>query len=119
MRRDNDTLVPSGLVHKLDASEKQFATPLSPNTPRVSQPLLVWNWDAEHADRKLEAKADAALRDAAPFQVDRKLLKDIVHEKMGSQVARIKFLGAGTYSRSIFLSTLNNRAITFKERSIR
>ena len=59
------------------------------------QPPLEWDWDAEHADRKAEAKADAAVHNATPFQVDRKLLKDIVHERMGAPVARIKFLGAG------------------------
>jgi len=61
-------------------------------------PQLEWDWDLEHQDRKLEAKADAASTTygAAPFQVDRRLLKDIVQEKMGKDVARIKFLGAGT-----------------------
>ena len=60
------------------------------------QPPLEWDWDAEHADRKAEAKADAAVHGSTPFQVDRKLLKDIVHERMGAAVARIKFLGAGS-----------------------
>ena len=57
---------------------------------------LEWDWDIEHEDRKAEAKADAAIHGATPFQVDRKLLKDIVHERMGAAVARIKFLGAGS-----------------------
>jgi hypothetical protein len=35
-----------------------------------------------------------------PFEVDRKLLKDIVGEKMGEGVGRIEFLSAG---RSPFL----------------
>ena len=61
-------------------------------------PPLEWDWDVEHEDRKAEAKADAAVHNATPFQVDRKLLKDIVHERMGAEVARIKFLGAGPSS---------------------
>ena len=64
-----------------------------------SKAPLVWDWDIEHADRKLEAKADAAVHGAPPFQVDRKLLKDIVQEKMGEDVVRIKFLGAGTFHK--------------------
>ena len=61
-------------------------------------PPLEWDWDIEHEDRKAEARADAAVHGATPFQVDRKLLKDIVHERMGAHVARIKFLGAGPYN---------------------
>lgn len=64
-----------------------------------SKAPLVWDWDIEHADRKSEAKADAAVHGAPPFQVDRKLLKDIVQEKMGEDVVRIKFLGAGTFHK--------------------
>lgn len=111
MRRDNTPLVSNEPVHKLDAAEKLYRPSMTPTTPQASQPLLQWNWEAEHADRKLEAKADSAIRDAPPFQVDRKLLKDIVQEKMGANVARIKFLGAGTYKRCIFLSMLSYRSI--------
>ena len=56
----------------------------------------MWDWDVEHADRQAERKADAAVHGAIPFEVDRKLLKDIVQERMGAEVARIKFLGAGS-----------------------
>lgn len=59
---------------------------------------LKWSWELEHEDRKREAKADAAVHGAAPFQVDRKLLRDIVQEKMGAEAVRIKFLGAGESS---------------------
>ena len=62
----------------------------------LTRPLLQWDWDIEHADRKREARADAAIHGAQPFQVDRKLLKDIVHEKMSVEVVRIRFLGAGS-----------------------
>jgi len=64
-----------------------------------AKPPFVWDWDIEHADRKAEVKADAAVHGSPPFQVDRKLLKDIVHEKMGEDVVRIKFLGAGTFHK--------------------
>lgn len=60
-----------------------------------TQELLLWDWDIEHADRRREAKADAALNGAPPFQVDRKLLKDIVLEKMCAEVGRITFLSSG------------------------
>jgi len=60
-----------------------------------TRPSLVWDWDIEHEDRKRERKVDATLRGAAPFEVDRRALKDVVHEKMGSEVGRIKFLSAG------------------------
>ncbi|KAL7284120.1 hypothetical protein ACG7TL_001401 [Trametes sanguinea] len=65
----------------------------------AEKPRLVWDWDIEHADRQEERKADAAVHGAIPFEVDRKLLKDIVQERMGAEVARIKFLGAGTFHK--------------------
>lgn len=41
------------------------------------------------------------MRDSAPFEVDRRLLKDVVREKMGVEVGRIKFLSAGAYLSSL------------------
>jgi hypothetical protein len=78
---------------------------LSIDPPTVDQELvpptivgaLEWDWDLEHADRKLEAKSDAAMHGATPFQVDRKLLKDIVREKTCVEVARITFLSSGAF----------------------
>lgn len=61
----------------------------------TAKPPLVWDWDVEHEDRKRERKADATLRGAAPFEVDRRVLKDVVREKMGLEVGRIRFLSAG------------------------
>lgn len=61
----------------------------------ASDEVLEWSWEAEHADREREAKADAALHGAPPFQVDRKVLKDVVREKTGVEVGRIKFLSSG------------------------
>ncbi|KAI0938657.1 hypothetical protein AcV5_000290 [Taiwanofungus camphoratus] len=76
-----------------------------------SKPPLVWDWVIEHEDRKKEAKADAAIHGAPPFQVDRKLLKDIVHEKMGAEVARIKFLGAGTFHKGYLITLVDIREV--------
>lgn len=63
----------------------------------TAKPPLVWDWDIEHDDRKRERKADsdATLRDAPPFEVDRRVLRDVVREKVGVEVGRIKFLSAG------------------------
>ena len=61
----------------------------------LAEPPLAWDWDIEHEDRQKERKADSAMRDTTPFEVDRRLLKDVVREKMGIEVGRIKFLSAG------------------------
>lgn len=60
----------------------------------ISTPIE-WDWDLEHEDRKKESRADATLHSAQPFLVDRKLLKDVVREKMGCEVGRITFLSSG------------------------
>lgn len=78
---------------KLDSETASKTSQVSAKAPE--QTSLAWSWEIEHEDRKKEAKADAAIHGAPPFQVDRKLLKDIVHEKMGAEVARIQYLGAG------------------------
>ena len=62
--------------------------------------ILEWDWDIEHADRKREAQADAALHGATPFEVDRRVLKDVVLEHMRTPVARIVFLSAGTFHKA-------------------
>ena len=86
--------------------------------PPEQETPLVWDWDVEHEDRRAEAKADAAVHGATPFQVDRKLLKDIVHERMGAEVARIKFLGAGaSHSNESLLDS--NLTLSLQVHSIR
>ncbi|CDO74845.1 hypothetical protein BN946_scf184280.g5 [Trametes cinnabarina] len=80
--------------------DTQPAQSMQPPEPPADKPRLVWDWDIEHADRQAERKADTAVHGAIPFEVDRKLLKDIVQERMGAEVARIKFLGAGTFQQS-------------------
>lgn len=54
-----------------------------------------WNWEAEHRDRKHESKADSALHGAQPFQVDRRVLKELVRERTRADVGRITFLSSG------------------------
>lgn len=60
-----------------------------------AHPPLTWDWAIEHEDRKRERKADAASHEPTPFEVDRKILKDVVREKMGVEVGRIRFLNSG------------------------
>jgi hypothetical protein len=64
-----------------------------------SKSLIEWDWDVEHEDRRVEADADAAMHGAQPFQVDRKVLKDVVREETGTEVGRIKFLSSGKCNR--------------------
>lgn len=70
------------------------------NLPRLS---LVWDWTLEHEDRKKERNVDAVMHGLMPFEVDRKLLKDVVREKTGVEVARITFLSSGIYLRKLCL----------------
>ena len=70
--------------------------PLAP-LPTTSYTPIEWSWDIEREDRQREAKADAALHDAQPFHVDRRVLKDIVREKTHCEVGRIAFLSSGKY----------------------
>ncbi|KAJ7274852.1 hypothetical protein C8J57DRAFT_1449329 [Mycena rebaudengoi] len=72
---------------------------------------LEWDWDIEHADRKLEAKADAALHGATPFEVDRRVLKDVVLEHMRTPVVRIVFLGAGTFHKAYLVTLASSHQV--------
>lgn len=63
--------------------------------PQSEPEPLKWDWDIEHEDRKIEAQADASMHNTQPFQVDRRVLKDVVWEKMGAPVGRIQFLSSG------------------------
>ncbi|KIK00961.1 hypothetical protein K443DRAFT_99499 [Laccaria amethystina LaAM-08-1] len=74
-------------------------------TPTTTLPSLQWDWATEHADRKRESKADVVFHGASPFEVDRRVLKDVVREKMGVEVGRITFLSAGTFHKA-YLVTL-------------
>lgn len=79
----------------VDAQINDYASQISTASHAHLVKLLEWDWEVEHADRKCEAKADAALHGAIPFQVDRKILRDVVREKMGIDVGRITFLNSG------------------------
>lgn len=72
-------------------------SPVANAPPPPRRPPLQWSWEVEHADRRKERKADAALHGATPFEVDRRVLKDIVREKMGVDVGLITFLSAGEH----------------------
>ncbi|KAF7324118.1 hypothetical protein MKEN_00634200 [Mycena kentingensis (nom. inval.)] len=72
-----------------------------------SVPPLEWDWDIEHADRKRETQADKEQHGALPFEVDRRVLKDVVLEHMKKPVARIVFLSAGTFHKA-YLITLTD-----------
>jgi hypothetical protein len=77
------------------------------NPPRLP---LAWDWTLEHEDRKKERKVDAALNGLIPFEVDRKLLKDVVREKMGIEVARITFISSGISFPSLVLCRYANES---------
>lgn len=84
-------------------------TPPNGITP-ITQPQLVWSWPIEHEDRQKERNADAASHHTRPFEVDRKILKDVVRENMGVDVGRIAFMSAGESRVSVhqFMSSLTN-----------
>lgn len=79
----------------LSANSSVITDSVSLPAQQNSEPLIVWDWDVEHKDRRREAEADAWMHGAQPFEVDRKILKDVVKEKMGSEVGRIKFISSG------------------------
>ncbi|EIW77328.1 hypothetical protein CONPUDRAFT_84449 [Coniophora puteana RWD-64-598 SS2] len=88
--------------------------PPSPETAASSGAPVEWDWDIEHADRARENKADAAqpLHDAAvPFQVDRRVLKDVVREKTGAEVGRIKFISSGTFHKAYLITLVDGREL--------
>jgi len=84
------SLPTSSVMHPNGQKDPDLDTRTNP--PRLP---LAWDWILEHEDRKKERKVDAALHGLIPFEVDRKLLKDVVREKMGVEVARITFISSG------------------------
>ncbi|GLB38967.1 putative phosphotransferase enzyme family protein [Lyophyllum shimeji] len=90
--------------HDLPVTRSNGAASSSP-----SAAPLQWSWEVEHADRKREVKADAPLHGATPFQVDRRVLKDVVRENQGKEVGRIEFLSAGTFHKA-YLITLSDHS---------
>ncbi len=100
------------LVHRLSGTDYADTDKNGEASKPVEKKPLVWDWALEHEDRKKEAKSDEARHGAGPFQVDRKLLKDIVREKMEAEVVRIQFLGAGEFTSEIYL-WLNSLTLCF------
>jgi hypothetical protein len=87
-----------------DSDSTPIVLPTINHTPDVPKPASLkpgqrveWDWDVEHADRAREREADAAIHHAQPFEVDRRVLRDIVQEKMGEDVGRICFMGSGVF----------------------
>lgn len=68
---------------------------------RTTTPLkhLEWDWDAEYADRAREKRHDGT---DTSFQIDRRVLRDVVKEKLSAEVARIRFMSSGTHRRTSF-----------------
>lgn len=79
----------------MDGNANKSADPTMITKPEQQRTVVEWNWEIEHADRKREREMDAALHLNAPFEVDRRVLKDVVKEKMSTDVGRIKYLSAG------------------------
>ncbi|KZT28156.1 hypothetical protein NEOLEDRAFT_1109667, partial [Neolentinus lepideus HHB14362 ss-1] len=75
----------------------------------VGKPVIEWDWDVEHEDRKREAKN--APHGSAPFEVDRRVLKDIIEEKMGVPVGRIRFLSSGTFHKAYSITLIDAREL--------
>ncbi|KAG9311592.1 hypothetical protein JVU11DRAFT_7801 [Chiua virens] len=82
-----------------------------PPLPATSHTPIDWDWDIEHADRRREANADAVLHDPPPFQVDRRVLKDIVREKTHCEVGRIIFLSSGTFHKAYLITLADTRQL--------
>lgn len=78
-------------LNSVSAGNSPTPTARAPQRPAAPE----WDWDIEHEDRRREQKADSVLHGSQPFQVDRRVLKDVVREKMGVEVGRILFLSAG------------------------
>jgi hypothetical protein len=104
-------VVPSLATPPVSASRES-----PPELPVGSGPV-VWDWAVEHADRAREKQADAARAkhhgsragagiDHDVFDVDRKIMKDLVAEKMGEEVGRIVFVGSGMSSLKKKKSTI-------------
>ncbi|THH11350.1 hypothetical protein EW146_g8068, partial [Bondarzewia mesenterica] len=84
---------------------------ITSSTDTPASTAIEWDWDMEHEDRRREAKASAAQHNAQPFLVDRKLLKDVVREKMDCEVGRITFLSSGTFHKAYLVQLTDGREV--------
>ncbi|EIN08769.1 hypothetical protein PUNSTDRAFT_67873 [Punctularia strigosozonata HHB-11173 SS5] len=94
------------------ASVEHWAAAAAHEEPEVVE----WDWDAEHEDRRREAKADVDFArngqlEQVPFQVDRKLLKDIVKDKMEKDVGRINFISSGTFHKAYLITLVDGEEV--------
>lgn len=107
--KSKPTLVfPSSVTREVIASKAQPTSkslpepslpPISPTqTKKKPVKKLEWDWALEHADRARESRLDAAGGVGDIFQIDRKALRDVVKEKMGGEVVRIRFISSGSSS---------------------
>ena len=62
--------------------------------PALTPSKLEWDLDIDLADRAREKRHDGA---DTSFQVDRRIMRDIVKEKLGQEVARIRFISSGKH----------------------
>ncbi|KAJ7310715.1 hypothetical protein DFH08DRAFT_974394 [Mycena albidolilacea] len=103
----------NGTANKPNGSAGHHNPMPHPSTPNQSPPPepLEWDWDIEHADRARERQADAALHGATPFEVDRRVLKDVVLEHMKTPVARIVFMSAGTFHKAYLITLTSSHQV--------
>ncbi|KAL4062051.1 hypothetical protein V8B97DRAFT_1878318 [Scleroderma yunnanense] len=91
-------LPPQARHHTLASSPLPGTVPLPPPPSRYTP--IEWDWEIEHKDRMRESKADSALHGTQPFQVDRRVLKEVVRERARAEVGRITFLSSGTFHKA-------------------
>ncbi|EJD05625.1 uncharacterized protein FOMMEDRAFT_118799 [Fomitiporia mediterranea MF3/22] len=69
---------------------------------------LEWDQDAELVDRTREKRHDG---NDVSFQVDRRVLRDIVKEKLGLDVARIRFISSGTFHKAYLVALSSGETV--------
>ncbi|VDC07403.1 unnamed protein product [Peniophora sp. CBMAI 1063] len=123
----NAALVPDGAMNSAcyqtttTAAANNSTTSYLPTPPPETEPVkpglaaamptIEWSWEVEHEDRRRENKADAAVHGAQPFLVDRRLLKDVVREKLECEVGRIQFLSSGTFHKAYLVTLTDGREV--------
>ena len=103
-----------GALNHIDGQDDSFSfdnTIAGRNERPATHVALVWDWEADLADRERERRVDGD----NSFVVDRRVLRDVVKEVMGAEVVQILFISSGssqiffvTCVRSFFLTSLNS-----------
>ena len=78
-----------------DHSTTPGASLLPERSPTVTSIKLEWDPDIDLADRVREKRHDGA---DTSFQLDRRIMREIVKEKLGHEVARIRFISSGKHT---------------------